>query len=268
MKNIELFDSHAHYYDSRFEREGLDTDALLSSLFSNNVCGIVNVATNLENAREAIAQAVKFPYMYTALGIHPSDIKPDDDIDVCMNLLERMLTDRKNKAVALGEIGLDYHYEGYDKELQEMYFDRQLSLSEKLGIPVSVHTRDAHGDTFETIIRHRHSFGVIHSYSGSTEMALEYVKRGYYISFSGTLTFRNAVKVAETASKIPHDRVLIETDAPYLAPHPHRGEINHSGLMILTAEKLADIWGVTPDEAGAVTAENARRLFFGRNNTV
>ena len=259
---MKLFDSHAHYYDSRFSQEGIDTDALLSELFATSVGKIINVATNNKNAVEAVEMAKRHSNMYTAIGIHPSDIDDTADIDRELSVLECYLTDRSNKAVALGEIGLDYHYEPYDKDLQMLYFDRQLTLSEKLGLPTVIHIRDSHGDSFDTIMKHKNAYGVIHSYSGSPEMAREYVNHGWYISFSGTVTFKNASKVAGVAESLPRDRVLIETDAPYLTPHPYRGKINHSGYLIHTAQRLAQLWGVSLDEVADITYNNAQKLFF------
>ena len=141
------------------------------------------------------------------------------------------------------------------------YFEKQLSLARELGLPVVIHDREAHGDCFDTVCRYPDVKGVFHSYSGSAEMAKELVKRGWYISFSGVLTFKNAAKVKEVAAVLPKDRVLIETDCPYLAPHPHRGEINHSGLMRFTLETLAEIWGETPEKTAEITAKNAFDLF-------
>ncbi|MGN1207527.1 MAG: TatD family hydrolase, partial [Eubacteriales bacterium] len=172
-----------------------------------------------------------------------------------------LLTDPANKAVAVGEIGLDYHYEGYDKRLQEEYFSRQMALAEELGLPVVIHDREAHGDCFEMVCRYPRVTGVFHSYSGSAEMAKDLIRRGWYISFSGTVTFKNAPRVREVAASLPHERVLIETDAPYLAPHPYRGQCNHSGYVRYTCAALAEVWGLTPDETANITCENARRLF-------
>ncbi len=258
---MKIFDTHAHYYDSRFADEGIDTDTLLTSLFADNISGIVNVATNTENARTVIEMARRHPKMYTALGIHPSDVSPDADIEKEMDKLRALLTDKESCAVAVGEIGLDYYWEPYDAELQKKYFDRQLTLSEELSLPAVVHIRDSHGDSFDMICSHPQAFGIIHSYSGSAEMAREYIKRGWYISFSGTVTFKNAARVAAVAESLPHDKVLVETDAPYLAPHPMRGRINHSGNLVYTVGKLAELWSVTPDEAAEITYENAKRVF-------
>ena len=260
---MKLFDSHAHYYDDRFaaETEG-GADSILSALFSGDVGWIINVGTNNENAADCIAQAAKYENMYAAVGIHPGDCRFYDDIDREIVKLKNILRGGKEKKiVALGEIGLDYHYDGTDKAKQQAFFDRQMELAEEIGLPVIIHDREAHGDCFDTVCRYPNVKGVFHSYSGSAEMALELVKRGWYISFSGVLTFKNAHKVKEVAAAIPEDRILIETDCPYLAPHPHRGEINHSGLMTLTLKELADIRCVPYEKMAAVTVENAANFF-------
>ena len=207
--------------------------------------------------------------MYAAVGIHPEDClyaleTPERELARLEETLREELAQKDKRIVALGEIGLDYHVENCDgevKRLQKEYFERQLSLAEDLGLPVIIHDREAHGDCFDTVLAHKNSFGVFHSYSGSAEMARELVKRGFYISFSGVLTFKNAARVREVASSIPLERLLIETDAPYLAPHPMRGKINHSGLMRYTAEALADIFDKDYREMLSILRANTNRLF-------
>ena len=259
---MKYFDSHAHYYDERFESEiseGVDT--LIGALLKDSVSFIVNIGTSPETSRLAIEQAKRYENMYTAIGIHPSDTRFLSDIDSELADIEALIRDPENKCVCLGEIGLDYHYDGTDKEKQMEYFERQMLLAEKLGIPVCIHDREAHADVMEVIRRHPNVKGILHSFSGSAEMALELVKLGYYISFSGTLTFTNARKPREVAAVLPHDRVLIETDCPYLAPHPHRGKTNHSGYLSFTNATLAGIFGVSEEECARITEENARRIF-------
>jgi TatD DNase family protein len=163
---------------------------------------------------------------------------------------------------------LDYHWQQYgdipmDKEKQAYFFDAQMKLARELGLPVIIHDREAHGDCFETVLRYPQVKGVFHSYSGSAEMARELVKRGWYISFSGTLTFKNASRVREAAMSVPRDRLLIETDAPYLAPHPMRGRLNHSGLLLHSLDVLSELWGVNAEKAAEITFENAEKFFFG-----
>ena len=259
---MKYFDSHAHYYDERFESEiNESVDTLIGALLKDNVSYIVNIGTSPVTSRMAIEQARKFDRMYTAIGIHPSDTRFLSDMAADLEEIERMICDSANKCICVGEIGLDYHYPDTDKEKQMQYFEAQMHLAKNLGLPVSIHDRDAHGDVMEVIRRHPDVKGILHSFSGSCEMALELVELGYYISFSGTLTFTNARKPKEVAAAIPKDRILIETDCPYLAPHPHRGKINHSGYLSYTNAALAQILGISEEECAALTEENARRVF-------
>ena len=256
---MRYFDSHAHYWDEKFTENG---EGLLEELFASSVCGIVNVGTSPETCRLAVALAARFPKMYTALGVHPTDCRelPTDPTEAVAEI-RRMLLDPASRAVAVGEIGLDYHWEPYDKEQQKAYFRAQMTLAEELDLPVVIHDREAHGDCFDLVAEFPRVRGVFHSYSGSAEMARALVARGWYVSFSGTLTFKNASKVREAALAVPQDRVLLETDAPYLAPHPHRGALNHSGYLSYTCATLAELWGVSEEEAAAITERNARQLF-------
>lgn len=262
-----IIDSHAHYFDKRFDSESEGADIVLANdVFGRGIAAVINVGTRNETNLLAISQASKYENMFAAVGIHPEDIQmPNVDLDteLCAltSLLENADERKKNKIVALGEIGLDYHWQPVNKPLQQKCFDMQMELAERFSLPVIIHDREAHGDCFETVLRHPNVKGVFHSYSGSPEMALELVKRGWYISFSGVLTFKNARKTVETAAAIPLDRILIETDAPYLAPTGFRGKLNHSGLMGIVAQTLADIKGTSAKEAIRATAENAKRLF-------
>ena len=259
---MKYFDSHAHYYDERFESEIQEgVDELIGALLRDSVSYIVNIGTSPETSRLAIEQAKRHQNMYTAIGIHPSDTRFLSDIDSELADIEALILDPANKCVCLGEIGLDYHYDGTDKEKQMEYFERQMLLAEKLGLPVSIHDREAHADVMDVIRRHPNVKGILHSFSGSAEMALELVKLGYYISFSGTLTFTNARKPREVAAVLPKDKALIETDCPYLTPHPHRGKTNHSGYLSYTNAVLADIFGISEEECAHLTEENARRVF-------
>ena len=229
---MKYFDSHSHYYDERFveEREG-GADPLISALLSGEVSGIINVGTSPETCRAAIAQAEKYDNMYLALGIHPSDTRFLSDMDAELAEIENMIKKQGRKCVCLGEIGLDYHYPDTDKERQHRYFRAQMALAERLGLPVCIHDRDSHADVMAVIREFPNVRGVLHSYSGGVDMARELVELGYMISFSGTLTFTNARRPREVAATLPHDRILIETDCPYLAPHPLRGTLNHSGNL-------------------------------------
>jgi TatD DNase family protein len=262
-----IFDSHAHYFDIRFNEISGGADEILQrNVFGRGVEGVINVGTNNTNNLICIEQASKYKKMYAAVGIHPEDAAycqntPDEELKTLYELINTKEKREKNKIVALGEIGLDYHYEGFDKELQAYYFEKQLQMAVDLNMPVIIHDRDAHGDCFETVLKYPRVRGVFHSFSGSVEMVRELVKRGWYISFSGVLTFKNAKKAVEVAASVPMDRILIETDCPYLAPHPFRGKINHSGLTWLTASRLAEIKGISVDEIKRATRENAKELF-------
>ena len=259
---MKYFDSHSHYYDERFveEREG-GADPLISALLSGEVSGIINVGTSPETCRAAIEQAEKYDNMYLALGIHPSDTRFLSDIDAELAEIENMIKNQGRKCVCLGEIGLDYHYPDTDKERQHRYFRAQMALAEKLGLPVCIHDRDSHADVMAVIREFPNVRGVLHSYSGGVDMARELVELGYMISFSGTLTFTNARRPREVAATLPHDRILIETDCPYLAPHPLRGTLNHSGNLKYTNATLAEILGITEEECAALTEANAKRFF-------
>ena len=262
---IKMFDTHAHYYDERFEKECGGVDALLDELFEESVDYIINVGTDVESSRICMAQAAKYTGMYCAAGIHPSDgqrcADPEAELAALEGLLGTPESRKANKIVALGEIGLDYHYEGTDKEKQAFLFEEQLKMAERHGLPVIIHDREAHGDCFDAICRHPSVTGVFHSYSGSVEMAKELVRRGWYISFSGVVSFKNAHRVREVVAAIPEDRILIETDAPYLAPVPYRGELNHSGHLLYTADAVGGVLFTGVDDVIIFTKENAKRLF-------
>ncbi|MGM9643489.1 MAG: TatD family hydrolase [Eubacteriales bacterium] len=263
-----LFDTHAHYYDKKFDELLGGADSLLSSEdFRATVGAVVNVGTDPENSKTVVEMAKKYDNMYAAVGIHPSDAQ-----DRCKRPYEEEIADiealiydekkrKENKIVAVGEIGFDYYWQPVNKELQYAYFDAQMSLAKKYDLPVIIHNRDAHGDTFDMICRHKDVRGVIHSCSMRAEMVKEIVKRGWYVSFSGTLTFKNADRVREACAAVPLDRLLIETDAPYLAPVPYRGMMNNSVYMRETALAAAAIHGLCYDEVANITFENAEKLF-------
>lgn len=260
---MRYFDSHAHYYDERFESESdICTDRLISSLLESSVSGIINIGTSPETSRLAIEGARCHANMYTAVGIHPSDSQRlTVSLDDAICDIESLIRNPENKCVALGEIGLDYHYPDTDRDCQMRYFEAQMALADVLGIPVSIHDREAHGDIMDVIRRFPSVRGVLHSFSGSREMAEELVGRGYMISFSGTLTFTNAKRPKEVAAALPQSSVMIETDCPYLTPHPHRGRLNHSGYLEYTNRTLAEIFGITEEECAILTEKNARRFF-------
>ena len=267
-----VFDSHAHYFDKRFETEYEGgAEQLLAELCPHRVMRIINVGTDPRSSRLAVEQAKKYEGMYAAVGIHPGDCHFLEDADAALAEIEEMILDRElrkqNKIVAIGEIGLDYHFPSYgeipmDRAREAYFFNAQMELAQKYDLPVIIHDREAHGDCFETVLRYPAVRGVFHSYSGSAELARELVKRGWYISFSGTLTFKNAAQVRRAALAVPKDRLLIETDCPYLAPHPMRGKLNHSGLLSYTLSALAELWECSVQEAAKQTFENAEHLFL------
>lgn len=263
-----IFDTHAHYFDAKFKEIEGGADAILSSdEFRETVCAVVNVGALPADRYVSIDLAKKYDFVYAAVGIHPSDAQNicKEDVDGSIAAIEELLCTeekrRENKIVAVGEIGFDYYWQPVDKETQYKYFDGQMELAEKYNLPVIVHNRDAHGDTFDMICKYPGVRGIIHSCSMSAEMVKEIVKRGWYISFSGTLTFKNASKVREACAAVPLDRLLIETDAPYLAPVPYRGKINNSVYMKNTAETAALIHGITYDELARITRKNAETIF-------
>ncbi len=260
---MKYFDSHAHYYDDRFREElGESVDEFIGTLLSGNTSYIVNVGTSPATSRLAIEQAKRHNNMYVAIGIHPGDCQYlECDMEAAISDIENLILNKENKCVAIGEIGLDYHYPNTDKKIQARYFDAQMYLAEKLSLPVVIHDRDAHGDIMDIIRRHPNVRGVLHSYSGSVEMARELVSLGYMISFSGTLTFKNARKPQEVIKQIPKSSILIETDCPYLAPHPLRGSMNHSGMLLYTNAKGAELLGMSEEDFAKLTEDNAKRFF-------
>lgn len=248
------FDSHAHLDDTRFDG---DRAEIFDTLKEHDIGLVMNVGCDLPSSERSVALAERYPFVYAAVGSHPDDA---DHVDG--RLLDRYRALAAHPKVrAIGEIGLDYHYEDIPRARQIIAFEEQLELAETLKKPVIVHEREAHGDATDIVRRHPDVRGVFHCFSGSKELALWLVERGWYIGFTGVLTFKNARKAVETAQVLPLDRILIETDCPYMAPEPYRGRRNDSRYVPLVAEKLAVLRGLTPEEAGSITTENARRLF-------
>ena len=249
-----IFDSHAHYDAEQFDE---DRDVLRGRLPSLGVVGVVNAASNLAYSRTSIALAERYPYVYAAVGIHPEEAGALTDED--LRELRRLYA--HPKVVAIGEIGLDYHYEdACPRAVQQDRFRRQTALAAQLGAPVIVHDREAHEDVLE-ILREYRPAGVIHCFSGSVETMREAVKLGLYIGLGGAVTFKNARRPVEVAAAVPLDRLLVETDAPYMAPVPHRGKRCDSSLIAYTAQTIAQARGIDAEEVLRATAENARRLF-------
>ena len=250
-----IFDTHAHYDDGQFDA---DRAELLASMPDAGVGLIVDPGCDLASSRAAVAIAQQHSHVYAAVGYHPENCAPfvPSDIDVLREMAKHP------KVVAIGEIGLDYHWaENPPKEHQWDVLRRQLALAVELDLPVIIHDRDAHADCFAIVNEFPALRGVFHCYSGSVEMARELWKRGWYVGFDGPLTYKNARKTVEVAAEAPLDRILIETDAPYLSPVPLRGTRNDSRNLVHVVEKLAELRGMTAEEIIALTAENGKRLF-------
>ncbi|MBQ2971338.1 MAG: TatD family hydrolase [Ruminococcus sp.] len=250
MNNI--FDAHAHYDDDWFDS---DREELLLSLPSKGVSGVVNAAVDLKTAEIARSFAEKYDYMYFTVGFHPENL--NDMPKFYLDEIAKML--KHEKAVALGEIGLDYHWD-IEKELQHRVFEEQLKLSKELDVPVVIHDREAHGDVMQYLRKYQPK-GLMHCFSGSVEMLKEVLRLGLSISLGGTVTFKNARVPLEVAQYVPLDRLLLETDAPYLSPVPNRGKRNDSSNIIYTATKIAEIKGIGVQQLLDITAENAKRLY-------
>lgn len=250
-----FFDSHAHYDDERFD---IDRDELLCSLGKNGVDYVVNIGTNSETIKKCLELSQKYEFIYTALGFYPGEVADITEDDILR--LENLCKSNK-KVVAIGEIGLDYHEDNVPKDKQIYWFERQLRLAEKLRLPVAIHTREATKDTLDILKSSSVKSGVMHCFSGSCETAEIALKMGFYISFSGTVTFKNAKNVAEAAKIIPDDRLLIETDCPYLSPEPNRGKRNSSLNLVHTAKKLAELRNTTVEKIASLTSENAKRMY-------
>lgn len=259
---MQIFDTHAHYFDERFttEYEGGMRAALENSVTAG-VSGILNAATNEKNARQAIQLAEQYSFCYAAVGLHPTDSESvsDSELPRIWDAFSALAV--HPKVVAIGEIGLDYHWEPCNKTRQKEIFRTQLSLAESLHLPVIVHDREAHGDCFEIVRQYSGVRGVFHSFSGSAEMARQLVELGWYISFSGTVTYKNAANVRKAVLSVPTDRILVETDAPYLSPVPHRGKINVSSYLVHTLQAIADILSVELEDIAAITTKNAKEFF-------
>ncbi len=252
-----IFDTHCHYDDKKYDE---DRDSVIDTMRSEGVRHFVNVSADRESLSGTLDILDKYPESYGALGIHPSETY-DLDESVMEEIAEK--TRGNDRIVAVGEIGLDYWEENPDKEKQVFWFKRQLSLARELNKPVIIHSRDAVQDTFDILeeCRAEELGGVIHCFSASYEMAERYVKRGFFIGIGGVVTFKNARVLKEVAAKIPLDSMVLETDCPYLAPTPHRGERNYSGYLNLVAEAVAEIRGISKEEVCDATYNNALKLY-------
>ena len=252
-----LFDTHAHYDDERFDE---DRDALLASMPENNVGLILNPGCDAETSRKAVSYANRYPFVYAAVGLHPENI--EDGWTQALDEI-RTLAQSEPRVRAIGVIGLDYYWEKEERARarQQVVFARQMELARELKLPVIVHDRDAHADCMEITRRYPDVIGVYHCYAGHVEMARELLERGYYLSFTGVITFKNAKKAIEVIREVPIERLMVETDSPYMAPEPFRGRRNSSLYIYRMAEKIAEIKGMPVEDVERITTENGRRLF-------
>lgn len=248
-----IFDSHSHYDDVRFDEDRFE---LINEQLENSVCGIMHAATGIKSSLFGIEMAERIGRFYTSVGIHPEEL--DNLSDNWQKQLEELA---RNKNVrAIGEIGLDYHYEGYDRQRQLEVFEFQLILAERLGLPVIIHMRDATEDCMQLLRKHRPT-GVMHCFSGSAETAKEVISLGMYISFTGVLTFKNSKKAWRALEAVPVERLLLETDCPYMAPEPMRGKRCQSSMIEYTAAKAAELKGMDTQALVDICTENTKSLF-------
>lgn len=251
-----IYDTHAHYDDHSFDE---DRESLLASMQENGIGRIINASADMKGCRATIELCEKYPFMYGMLGVHPSELSDLTEAD--MEFIKANSTNPK--ILAIGEIGLDYHYEDTDKDLQKKWFIRQLELAREVKLPLNIHSRDAAKDTMD-IMKEYHAEdmgGVIHCYSYSKEMALEYVAMGFAIGVGGVVTFKNAKKLKETVEAVPIENIVLETDCPYLAPTPFRGERNSSIYLPYVVREIGQIKGLKDDEVIEITEANANRIF-------
>ncbi len=249
------FESHAHLDDKRFKE---DREELLGLLPSCGIDYMVNVGCDVKSSKQSIRLAERYDYIYASVGIHPHEL-----YDMSSQTIEelRRLSQHK-KVVAIGEIGLDYYYDTHPRELQQFWFRQQLRLAESVNKPVIIHSRDASQETFYIMSDSSVRKGVIHCYSGSAPMAVEYTKMGFYIGIGGVVTFPNAKKMVEVVEAIPLEKILIETDSPYLAPAPNRGKRNDPRNLEYIVNKIAEIKKIVPENVAKITSNNAQSLFF------
>lgn len=248
-----IFDTHSHYDDSKFNP---DREAILNSLQSQGVSSVVSCGCDIESTQFNFDLAQEYDYIYFAAGFHPENLEGAELDD--LKIIEKFAKNRK--CVAIGEIGLDYHWMSSTKEKQKEFFEAQIELAKKLDLPVIVHDREAHGDTLD-ILRRTKPKGVVHCFSGSKEMAREIIKLGMYIGLNGVVTFNNARKSLETAKEIPIQRLVLETDCPYLTPVPFRSKKNNSSYIPYIAEKIGSLLGIDAQSLLDITQENAKRLY-------
>ena len=249
-----LFDTHAHLNDPAFDP---DREELMAGLAAKGIGYVMNAGCSLESSRDIIQMAEQYPWLYGSVGSHPDSA--DEVNEEVIEAYRQMAKHEKVKAI--GEIGLDYYYEDIPREIQKNAFRMQMALANELDMPVIIHEREAHDDGMRIVKEFPKVKGVFHCYSGSAEMARQLVNMGWYIGFTGVLTFKNARKAVETAASIPLDRIVLETDCPFMAPEPFRGKRNDPGYLYRMAEKLAELRGISVEEVHEITMENAKRLY-------
>ena len=254
---VKIFETHAHYDDDAFD---IDRDELLNSFSENGIIKAVNIGANLSTSKATVELAKNYDFIYGAVGVHPSDIR-ELEADGAIDEIEKMALE--DKILAIGEIGLDYHYEDTDELLQKKWFVKQMDLARKLNLPIVVHSRDAAKDTVDIMTaEHAENIGgVIHCFSYSKEVAKIFLDMGFYIGVGGVVTFKNGKKLKEVVEYTPLDRIVLETDAPYLAPEPFRGKRNSSLYIPYAAQSIADIKGITVDELYEITYNNAMKMY-------
>lgn len=252
MENI--FETHAHYDDEAFDN---DREKLLEELPKQGVCGVITAGADLQSSIAAIKLAEKYPYIHAAIGIHPENISETSNTD--LEEIEDLLKTHK-EIVAVGEIGLDYHFRQDNKQIQKELFTEQIQLANKYDLPILVHDREAHGDTME-ILKNTKPKGIVHCFSGSTQMAKEVVKLGMYLGIGGVVTFKNAKNIVEVVREMPLDVMVVETDAPYMAPVPFRGKRCDSSMIKYTVKKIAEIKNISVEKVLETTKANAIKLF-------
>ena len=250
-----IFDTHAHLDDHAFDT---DRAELLTRLPQEGIALVLNPGCSLESSRNAIALTREQDWIYAAVGSHPDAA---DEVEDAVLAQYRQMAQENPKVRAIGEIGLDYHYEDIPREIQQRAFRAQMALARELGLPVIVHEREAHEDGMKIVEEFPTVTGVFHCYSGSLEMAKVLIRRGWYIGFGGVLTFKNARKAVEVAAEIPLERIVLETDCPYMSPEPFRGRRNDPARLHLVAQRLAQLRGLSEEEIQAVTLENGKRLY-------
>lgn len=251
---IKIFDSHAHYDDEAFDE---DRNKVIEELRESGVIGVLNCGTSLDGTRESVRLADKYDFFYAAVGIHPEHA--DEFNDEVLRELKLLASNEKVRAI--GEIGLDYYYEeNPEREMQKNTFRVQMNLAKELNLPVVIHDRDAHEDTLNILKEFPEVTGVIHCFSGSVEFARECLKLGYYIGFTGVVTFKNAKKIIEVAKEVPLDKMLVETDCPYMAPTPFRGKRNKSDYIKYIIEKISEIKGVPEEQISEITINNVKKM--------